>query len=329
MRQCASMLSFNGLTLYIMPKKRVLMFKYLLFSAFLLVGSTSLIAQGELNATVRVNTPQLQKTDRKVFDQLEASLREFINNTKWTNDNFEQDERIKCNFILTISKELDNNGFEGELAVQSTRPVYGSGYETPLISYLDKDVVFSYEQNQPIEFIRDATDNPNLPALFAFYAYLIIGMDYDSYAQYGGEPYYSTAEKIVTNIQNSNTNSTPGWRPADGGKNRNRYWIIENLLNPRVKPFRLAMYTYYRNGLDVFSSNPDQAKAAILEALEDVDKVSVAYLNSMIIQMFSYAKKDELVELWKIAPKVQKDRVIQIMTRIDPANSQRYREIGL
>ena len=298
----------------------------LLFTIF--ISLSSVYAQGELNASVRVNTPQLQRNDRRVFDQLEASLREFLNTTKWTNDNFEPNERIKCSFILTISKENENNIFEGELAIQATRPVYGSGYETSLISYLDKDVLFSYQQNQPIEFIKDNTENQNLPALFAFYTYLILGMDYDSFSQYGGDPHYATAERIVTNIQNSSSNASPGWRPADGGKNRNRYWIIENTLNPRVKPFRGAMYTYYRKGLDMFTTDPEQARASILQALEEVDKVSVAYLNSMIVQMFSYAKKDELVEMWKVAPKAQKDRVIQIMSRIDPANSQRYREIG-
>lgn len=304
------------------------MLKKLLFAILATICLTDLYAQGELNATVRVNTPQLQRNDRRVFDQLEQALRDFLNNTKWTNDVFEQDERIKCNFILTVSKESDNNVFEAELAVQSTRPVYGSGYETPMISYLDKDVVFVYEQNQPIEFLRDATDNQNLPALFAFYAYVILGLDYDSFSPFGGDPHFNTAEKIVTNIQNSNTNGTPGWRPADGGKNRNRFWIIENLLNPRVKPMRAAMHSYYRNGLDLFTSNPEQAKINIMQALEEVDKVGVAYLNSMIVQMFAYAKKDELVEMWKYGQKAQKDRVIQIMTRLDPANSQRYREIG-
>lgn len=301
--------------------------KLALFFAFYLCFST-LYAQGELNASVRVSTPQLQRNDRKVFDQLEVTIKDFLNNTKWTNDNFEPEERIKCNFIFTISKELDGNVFEAELAVQATRPVYGSGYETPLLSHLDKDIIFTYEQNQPIEFLRDNPDNQNLASLLAFYVYIILGMDYDSFSQYGGEQYLSTAEKIVTNIQNSSSNSAPGWRPADGGKNRNRYWIMENLLNPRVRPFRNAIYTYHRKGLDMFTTNPDQAKAAILLALEDIDKVSAAYFNSMIVQMFSYAKKDELVEMWKIAPKAQKDRVIQIMSKIDPANTQRYKEIG-
>lgn len=283
---------------------------------------------GELNCTVRVSTPTLQRTDRKVFDQLEVSLRDFLNTTKWTNDVYEQDERIKCNFILTIKSEQDANIFEAELAVQAVRPVYGSGYETPLLSHLDKDITFQYEQFQPIEFLPDATDNQNLPAILAFYAYIILAMDYDSFSAYGGEQYLQTALQLVTNIQNSSTNRFSGWRPADGGKNRNRYWIIENLLNPRVRPYRAAMYTYYRKGLDMFSTDPNLGKVAILQALEEIEKVNTAYFNSMIVQMFANAKKDELVEMWKVGAKAQKDRVQQIMTKIDPANSQRYREIG-
>lgn len=299
------------------------------FPVLLFIACVSVLAaQGELNATVRVSTPQLQKNDRKVFDQLETALRDFLNNTKWTQDAYEPEERIKCNFILTISEEQDNNVFKAELAVQATRPVYGSGYETALISHLDKDVLFTYEQSQPIEFLVDATDNQNLPALMAFYAYIILGLDYDSFSLYGGDPYLLTAQQIVTNIQNSSTNNTPGWRTADGGKNRNRYWMIENLLNPRVKPYRAAMYNYYRKGLDMFTTDMDKAKAVVLQSLEEVDKVNTAYFNSMIIQMFANAKKDELVEMWKVAGRPQKERVIQIMTKIDPANSQRYREIG-
>ncbi len=294
---------------------------------FLLLLSTGAIAQGELNCTVRINTPQLQNTDRSVFDQLQVSIADFLNNTKWTQDVFEQEERIKCNFIFTIKTEQENNTFEAELAVQAVRPVFGSGYETPLISHLDKDVSFRYDQNQPIEFLPDATDNQNLPALLAFYVYTILGLDYDSYSLYGGDPHLLTAQQIVTNIQNSQTNRSGGWKPADGGKNRNRYWIIENLMNPRVRPYRAAMYTYHRKGLDLFSTDIEAGKTAILQALEDVDKVNTAYFNSMITQMFANAKKDELVEMWKVGDKPKKDRVVQIMTKIDPANSQRYREI--
>ncbi|MBK8966282.1 MAG: DUF4835 family protein [Lewinellaceae bacterium] len=269
----------------------------------------------------------MQNTDRSVFDQLQVAIADFLNNTKWTKDVFEQEERIKCNFIFTIKTEQENNSFEAELAVQAVRPVFGSGYETPLISHLDKDVAFRYDQTQPIEFLPDATDNQNLPALLAFYVYTILGLDYDSYSLYGGDPHLLMAQQIVTNIQNSQTNRSGGWKPADGGKNRNRYWIIENLMNPRVRPYRAAMYTYHRKGLDLFSTDIEAGKTAILQALEDVDKVNTAYFNSMITQMFANAKKDELVEMWKVGDKPKKDRVVQIMTKIDPANSQRYREI--
>ncbi|MFN4079886.1 MAG: DUF4835 family protein [Saprospiraceae bacterium] len=295
---------------------------------FALAALTCVNAQGELNANVRVITPQLQKYERRIFDQLENALRDFINTTKWTKDIFEPDERIKCSFIITISTEGDNNVFLGELAVQATRPVYGSGYETPLLSHLDKEVQFSYAENQPIIFQPDGTDNPNLSALIAFYAYIILALDYDSFSLYGGEPYLLMAQQIVNNIQNSASGGGPGWRAADGGKSRNRYWMIENLLNARIKLFRSAMYTYHRKGLDMFTTDMDQARSAVLSALEDIDKVGVAYFNSMIVQMFSNAKRDELIEMFKVAPKPQRERVFQIMSKADPANATRYREVN-
>lgn len=300
----------------------------LLFLVFALASLARAHAQGELNATVRVITPQLQKYERRIFDQLEIALRDFINTTKWTKDVYEPEERIKCSFIITISTEGDNNVFLGELAVQATRPVYGSGYETPLISHLDKEVQFSYAENQPIIFQPDGTDNPNLAAMVAFYVYIILALDYDSFSLYGGEPYLLMAQQIVNNMQNSSSGGGPGWRAPDGGKSRNRYWMIENLLNARIKLFRAAMYAYHRKGLDMFTTDMDQARAAVLSALEDVDKVGVAYFNSMIVQMFSNAKRDELIEMFKVAPKAQRERVFQIMSKADPANATRYREVN-
>ena len=298
------------------------------FSTLILLAfALSAFAQnGEINASVRVSTPQLQNTDRKVFDQLEVALKEFINNTKWTQDAYEPEERLECNFIITVSEEVGSNTFKAELAVQSVRPVFGSGYKTPLISHLDRDFVFSYDQNQPIEFLPNSADNQNLPAMVAFYIYIMLGLDYDSFSLYGGDQHLLAAQQIVTNIQNQ-PSAPPGWKPGDGGKNRNRYWVVENLLNPRVKPYRAAMYTYYRKGLDAFTTNMEQGKTQVLAALEEVDKVNVAYFNSMIVQMFANAKRDELVEMWKIGPRAQRDRVVQIMSKIDPANGQRYREI--
>lgn len=286
-------------------------------------------AQGELNATVRINTPQLQRTDRKVFDQLEVSLRDFLNNTKWTSDAFTTDERIKCTFIMTIESEGDNNAFSGLLAVQATRPVYNSGYETTIFANQDKEVSFTYEQNQAIEFSPDNAENQNLPAIFAFYVNVILGLDYDSFSQYGGETYLQAAQQMVVNIQNSTTNKSPGWRPSNGDKNRSRYWLAENLVSPRIRPFRNAFYQYHRKGLDMFTVNQEEARNSVGVALEDVDKAGVAYLNSMIIQLFTQMKRDEIVEMMKSAPIQLRQRVYQIMIKIDPANTQRYKEMGV
>lgn len=303
--------------------------RILLYSLFTLVSVSSLWAQGELNATVRINTPQLQRTERKVFDQLETSLKDFLNNTKWTSDVFTQEERIKCTFIMTIESEGDNNTFTGSMAVQANRPTYNSNYETTLLVNQDRDISFVYEQNQPVEFAPNSAENQNLPSIFAFYAYIILGLDYDSFSPYGGENYLQLAQQMIVNIQNSTTNKASGWRPSSSDKNRSRYWLAENLVSPRIRPFRSAFYTYHRKGLDMFTVNQDEARKSVIAALEDVDKAGVAYLNSMIIQLFTQAKRDEIVEMMKNATIQQRQRVFQIMVKADPANTQRYKEMGV
>jgi hypothetical protein len=303
--------------------------KYVLtLSAALLLASAA-VAQGEINATVRINTPQLQRTDRKVFDQLEIALRDWLNTTKWTNDAFLPEERIKCTFIITVSSEGDNNNFQANMAVQAVRPVFGSSYESTLLANLDENVSFTYEQNQPIEFLQDNSENSNLTATLAFYVYVILGLDYDSFSQYGGDAYFQQAQQLVILVQNSQTNKSAGWRPTSGDKNRSRYWLSENLTSPRIRPLRAAMYTYHRLGLDAFSKNHDEARTNVLAALEDVDKAGVAYLNAMVIQLFAQSKRDEIIEMMKNATVPQRQRVFQVMSKIDPANTQRYREMGI
>jgi hypothetical protein len=230
---------------------------------------------------------------------------------------------------MTIESEGDNNTFTGLLAVQATRPVFNSGYETTIFATQDKEISFVYEQNQAIEFNPDNAENQNLPAIFAFYAYIILGLDYDSFSQYGGEQYLQSAQQMVVNIQNSTTNKSSGWRPSNADKNRSRYWLAENLVSPRIRPFRNAFYTYHRKGLDMFTTNQDEARNNVATALEDVDKAGVAYLNSMIIQLFSQMKRDEIVEMMKNAPIQLRQRVFQIMVKADPANTQRYKEMGV
>lgn len=282
----------------------------------------------EIKATVKINAPQLQRTDRKVFDVLESTLREWLNNTKWTEDQFTLDERIKCSFTINIKQEVGDNGFSGELLVQSTRPVFGSGYETPLLSHMDKDFDFVYDQYQAFDFSRDNIDN-NLTATLAFYVYTMLGLDYDSFSLYGGDPYHAIALQIVNNIPPAMAGRFKGWSASDGGKNRNRFWINENLRSPRLRPYRAAMYNYHRKGLDEMTANVEKSRGTILTALEEIEKSNTAYLNSMIVQMFTNAKRDEIIEMWKQGTKPQRERIVQVMGKIDPGNTQRYLEIGI
>ncbi len=278
----------------------------------------------ELNVTVRINTPKLQLTDPAVFETLEQTIRDFMNNQRWTDDVYAEEERIKVDIVMTISEERSATSFKAELAIQAGRPVYGSTYETPILSHLDKDVTFTYEQFQPLEFSQNSF-NDNLSSILSFYAYLIIGLDGDSFAPFGGEPSFQKAWDILNAVPPGVAASNPGWRSLDG--NRNRYWIIENLLNPRMRPFRQAWYDYHRLGLDIMHQDPVAGRNVILQALQAIADAARSYPNAMIIQMFANAKSNEIVEIFKPASAAEKVSLRQAMTRIDPANAAKYRNL--
>lgn len=279
----------------------------------------------ELNFSVTVNTPKLQTADPAVFRSLEIAVRDFMNNTKWTDDEFEIDERIRGSIIINVNEELSATRFTAEMAIQSVRPIYGSNQETPMLNYQDNNVWFEYEQFQPLVFSQNVI-NDNLTALLAFYAYVIIGLDYDSFAPMGGEPFFQQAQQIVNIIPPAIANGTPkGWRAQDG--NRNRYWIIENILSPRARNMRQGMYEYHRQGIDLMHNNPAAGRAIVLEAMNVVNEVKRTYPTAMILQMFSDAKSDELIEIFKAGNSTEKNKLIQIMTRVDGSRAARYRAI--
>ena len=191
-----------------------------------------------------------------------------------------------------------------------------------MLNHLDQDLEFSYEQYQPLEFSVNVF-NDNLSSVLSFYAYIILGMDFDSFSLYGGEPYFQIAQDIL--------NSTPqngvfrGWRSMDG--NQNRFWMIENILSPRVRPYRETMYNYHRYGLDVMAENPDQGRAIITQYLDNIQDVYQNYPNSMILQMFLNSKSKEIIEIFKRGISTEKDKAIRIMSRIDATNASEYRQI--
>lgn len=295
------------------------------FLALIFMASFQTLAAQELQVTVSINTPLLQQTDPKVFQELEVAMAEFMNTQQWTDDSYEPEERIQVNIQLNVTDELSANEFKADFIIQSSRPVYGGDYKSVVLSNVDKGVQFTYEQFQPIQFSENLFID-NLSSVLSFYAYIIIGMDYDSFAPFGGDEYFQAANDIVNIIPNNLTAKYKGWRSLDG--NQNRYWIIENLLNPRMRPIRQATYDYHRLGLDTMHKDLEAGKSVMLKAIEAVGKVNKAQANSMLVTMFADAKSNEIIEVFKEATSLQKAQVQKVMGKMDPANSNRYRTIG-
>jgi len=278
----------------------------------------------EFNCQVRINTQKLQTVDPAVFETLQQTVQEFMNNTKWTDDAYENTERIDCNILLTIQEELSPTSFKADLAIQASRPVFNSNYQTPLLNHIDREVTFTYEQYQPLRFSRNAF-NDNLSAVLSFYSYIILGLDYDSFALYGGESYLQTANEILTSIPQAAAQTYSGWQSKDG--NRNRFWIIENLLSPRIKPYREAMYNYHRHALDVMADDTPSGRAVMAQSIDVLQGVFQNYPNAMILQMFVNAKSSEVIEIFKRGTPQEKNTVIRVMSRIDAANAAKYRAL--
>ncbi len=289
----------------------------------ILLSICKIFAQ-EFNLNVTVNTPNIQTVDPKVFKSLEIQVKEFINSTKWTDDLFEPYERIKGNLQLTIKKENGGNSFDAEIQIQATRPVYGATYETPIFTHMDNQFTFNYEQLQPMVYAKN-TANDNLISVLSYYVYVILGVNYDSYALFGGDSYFQTAQDIV----NLAPQEGSGWSNRDPQARGNRFWLAENMQSPRVKPYRQTIYNYHRQGLDIMSNNVTKGRQNMLAALEDVDKVNATYPNCFSLRIFANTKWSELIEIFKKATPDQKVRLTQIMQRVDPANSGKLRDLGL
>lgn len=276
----------------------------------------------EFQAKVNINTPKLQVADPKIFNTLKSSIRDMLSNTKWTEDVFEQSERIQLTVTLNITEELSATSFRADLAIQAVRPVFNSSYETVIFAYQDQDVKFTYEEYQPVEFSKNVfTDN--LSAILGFYAYAILGVDYDSFSELGGDEYFQEAQNIVSTVPSNVAQSAGGWTSIEAGQ-RNRYWLIENTLNPRMIPYRKAMYLYHRGGLDRMSDDSATGITACATAITQIAEAHKAYRNSMIIQIFAQTKVNEILQIFVGADNAQKQRVYKAMLQIDAANASKY-----
>ncbi len=296
------------------------MLKTLYTIAFIIFFSALLKAQ-ELNCNIQVTAPQVAGTDRAVFETLQRDLYEFVNNRQWTNYNFTMDERIEVNMLITIQERISADEFKGTMQVQARRPVFRSSYNTTLLNHVDNDIHFRYIEHQPLEF-SDNTHTSNLTSLIAFYVYLVLGLDFDSFSLNGGTPFFEKAEAVVINAQNA---PEQGWKAFES--QRNRYWIIENLLNQQYAPIREAIYKYHRQGLDRMHDNIETGRASVVESIELLQRVHRQRPNSFLMQVFFNAKSDEFVNIFSEAPPMDKPRVVNMLREIDPTNTSRYQQI--
>lgn len=276
----------------------------------------------ELNVQVTVNTPKLQTVEAKVFENFQNAVQEFMNNQRWTDVEYEQGEKIKINLQITVDEEVSATSFKGEFLLQAVRPVYNSSYETVLFTHRDPDIEFSYQEYQPLDYNENSFSN-NLTSLLAFYAYITIGMDYDSFVPFGGTPYFQKAQEILNNASGGGK----GWVSLDANNNRNRYFLIENILSPKTKDYREAMYNYHRQGLDVMSSDSNTGRAFMATALESLQGVDRNYPNSMILQVFSNSKRAEIIDVFRVASTDEKNKIVQVMSKIDRAKASEYQAI--
>ncbi len=285
-----------------------------------LIWSLSSWAQ-ELNCVVTINTQQLKTTDPKVFRTLETAITEFMNTRKWTNDVFEPEERIECEFIITITEELSSDRFGAQASIVSRRPVFGADYNTTILNIADKDWQFQYVEYQPLEF-NEAAFISNLTSMLAYYAYVIIGMDYDTFSPKGGETYYQKAYTIVSQASNREES---GWKSFEG--NRNRYWLINNLTDPRFASIRTVYYKYHRLALDKLVEDQAKPLAEVTKQLQTLDAINRANPNSMIIQLFFTAKSDEIAGLYSQAVPSERNKAVSYLLRLDPLNTEKYQAL--
>jgi hypothetical protein len=292
----------------------------ILFFVFSTAYQPSFFGQ-ELLCNVTVRTNNVQSSVTRVYESLRNDIRDFMNNQNWTNDRFGAAEKIKCNVFITIQEQVGISKFKASIQIQSSRPVFNSGYSSPVLNLQDNEFNFEYIENTALTFSLDQYRS-NLTSVLAYYAYIIIGYDYDTFSMSSGTPYFMNAKQIVNKAQNS---GQPGWKAFDS--NQNRYWIVENILNSQFKPFRECLYQYHRLGLDEMYNDVIKGRENITGALEKLLVVHRASPTSYNTQIFFKAKADEIVGIYSNAQSMEKTKVYNILQTIDPANLDKYQKL--
>ena len=294
---------------------------------FLALTAHATVAQ-ELNARVTVNSSRVGTTvNKSTFQTLQNALTNFLNNRKWTADNFQPNEKIDCNFLLNLQPTSDANIYSASLTIQAARPVFSSTYLSPIVNYQDEDINFKYVEFQQLEFNENRVSGSdaqasNLTAVFAYYAYIIIAFDYDSYALKGGNTYFQKAQNIVNNAPEARGIS--GWKAFDGI--RNRYWLVENMLNSRYAIMHDIFYNYYRISFDKMYEDENAARTEMLNVLNLLSSYNADNPNTMINQFFFQGKANELIKIFSKAPQQDKIRASELLQKMDLTNASRYKD---
>ncbi len=302
---------------------RPLIISVFIFAAHLLPFGT--LSGQELMCNVQVSAQRIQGSNRQVFQTMQRDIYEFMNNTIWTSHVYSFSERIDCNITINLTEQLSADEFRGTIQVQLRRPVFNTTYNSTVINLVDNNVQFRYVEFQPLEFDPNSHCS-NLTSLLAYYAYMIIGFDYDTFSPLGGTEFFSIAEKIVTNAQSA---PESGWKPYDGSRNRNRYWLVKNVLDQQYQDVRRFLYEYHMSGLDRMESRINESRTSIVESLRLLQRVHRSRPDPFMyyLQAVMDAKSDEIVNIFSQAFPEERNRVVEILTEIDPANRSKYERI--
>jgi hypothetical protein len=291
----------------------------LLISLFCILFSLATYAQ-ELNATITINSKELPQGDLPVFKTLERSLNDFVNKNKWTNRVYKESERVNAQMIITLSK-YESNRFEGNIVIQSSRPVFNTSYETPVFNYKDGQFSFQYIEFEPLVY-NENNYGSNLVGVIAYYVYVILGLDADTFALEGGTEYFKEAQKVVTQAQGTNFS---GW--SNTGKNRTRFELVDDLLSNTYREYHVAMYNYHRKGLDILGDNNSTGKQVIQGTMKLFETIQKRRPNAFLIQTFFDAKSEEIKSVFSDGPKVDIVKLKETLTNVAPLFTSTWNDI--
>lgn len=290
--------------------------------SFLLLFWVGLANAQQLNCSVQVNSDKIASTNNQIFRNLEKSVSEFVNKTDWTGENYKQNEKVNCSMVITLNS-YDSNSFSATIQVESSRPIFDSSYSSPVFNFNDKDFGFRYVEFENLLF-NPANFDSNLVSVLAFYSYMILGFDADTYTLYGGKPWFDIAQQIVTVAQQS---GYKGWSQSDG--NQNRFFLANDILSGTFDAFRDSMYQYHREGLDNMTKDLKASKEKILESITTLSGIYKVRSNAFLTRVFFDAKVDELVSILSGGPKVSMSETIDTLNKISPLNSSKWATIKL